>query len=195
MRLYRPVLLVLSLFLLTTVEAVERKKCNFNSEWRLQIGDFPDAATTAFDDSRWRQVTLPYAFNGDEAFRKDIVDLTDTICWYRKHFELKQEEMVDRKYFIEFEGVRQGADFYLNGQHLGYSENGVMACGFDLTPYIKEGENVMAVRCDNSWTYESRQYQSRYQWNDRNFNANYGGIPKNVWLHVTGKALPDTAAL
>ena len=187
MRLYRPVLLVLSLFLLTTVEAVERKKCNFNSEWRLQIGDPLDAATTAFDDSRWRQVTLPYAFNGDEAFRRDIVDLTDTICWYRKHFELKQEEMVDRKYFIEFEGVRQGADFYLNGQHLGYSENGVMACGFDLTPYIKEGDNVLAVRCDNSWTYESRQYQSRYQWNDRNFNANYGGIPKNVWLHVTGK--------
>ena len=187
MRLYRPVLLVLSLFLLTTAEAVERKKCNFNSEWRLHIGDFPDAATTAFDDSRWLQVTLPYAFNGDEAFRKDIVDLTDTICWYRKHFELKQEEMVDRKYFIEFEGVRQGADFYLNGQHLGYSENGVMACGFDLTPYIREGKNVLAVRCDNSWTYESRQYQSRYQWNDRNFNANYGGIPKNVWLHVTGK--------
>ena len=187
MRLYRPVLLVLSLFLLTTAEAVERKKCNFNSEWRLQIGDFPDAATTAFDDSRWRRVTLPYAFNGDEAFRKDIVDLTDTICWYRKHFELKHEETADRKYFIEFEGVRQGADFYLNGQHLGYSENGVMACGFDLTPYIKEGDNVLAVRCDNSWTYESRQYQSRYQWNDRNFNANYGGIPKNVWLHVTGK--------
>ena len=187
MRLYRSVLLVLSFFLLTTAEAVERKKCNFNSEWRLQIGDPLDAATTAFDDSRWRQVTLPYAFNGDEAFRRDIVDLTDTICWYRKHFELKQEEMVDRKYFIEFEGVRQGADFYLNGQHLGYSENGVMACGFDLTPYIKEGENVLAVRCDNSWTYESRQYQSRYQWNDRNFNANYGGIPKNVWLHVTGK--------
>ena len=178
---------MLSLFLLTTAEAVERKKCNFNSEWRLQIGDFPDAATTAFDDSRWRRVTLPYAFNGDEAFRKDIVDLTDTICWYRKHFELKHEETADRKYFIEFEGVRQGADFYLNGQHLGYSENGVMACGFDLTPYIKEGDNVLAVRCDNSWTYESRQYQSRYQWNDRNFNANYGGIPKNVWLHVTGK--------
>ena len=91
------------------------------------------------------------------------------------------------KYFIEFEGVRQGADFYLNGQHLGFSENGVMACGFDLTPYLKEGQNVLAVRCDNSWTYRSRRHDSRYQWNDRNFNANYGGIPKNVWLHVTDR--------
>ena len=164
-------------------ETVERQKLNFNSGWRLQVGDCKSAAAPDFDDSRWQQVTLPYAFNGDEAFRKDIVDLTDTICWYRKHFRIEDTH----KYFIEFEGVRQGADFYLNGMHLGFSENGVMACGFDLTPYIKEGDNVLAVRCDNSWTYESRQYQSRYQWNDRNFNANYGGIPKNVWLHVTGK--------
>ena len=176
-----------------------RQKLNFNSAWRLQVGDFPDAVRANFDDSRWRQVTLPYAFNGDEAFRKDIVDLTDTIVWYRKKFTVLAEASApsaraesllftnEQKYFIEFEGVRQGADFYLNGHHLGFSENGVMACGFDLTPYIKIGENVLAVRCDNSWTYRSREYDSRYQWNDRNFNANYGGIPKNVWLHVTGK--------
>ena len=83
--------------------------------------------------------------------------------------------------------MRQGADFYLNGHHVGFSENGVMACGFDLTPYIKEGENTIAVRCDNSWNYRSRKHNSRYQWNDRNFNANYGGIPKNVFLHITDK--------
>ena len=195
-------LTLLSVLMLTVVPmdmVATRQKLNFNSAWRLQVGDFPDAVRADFDDSRWRQVTLPYAFNGDEAFRKDIVDLTDTIVWYRKKFTVLAEASApsaraesllftnEQKYFIEFEGVRQGADFYLNGHHLGLSENGVMACGFDLTPYIKIGENVLAVRCDNSWTYRSREYESRYQWNDRNFNANYGGIPKNVWLHVTGK--------
>ena len=195
-------LTLLSMLMLTVVPmdmVATRQKLNFNSAWRLQVGDFPDAVRADFDDSRWRQVTLPYAFNGDEAFRKDIVDLTDTIVWYRKKFTVLAEASApsaraesllftnEQKYFIEFEGVRQGADFYLNGHHLGFSENGVMACGFDLTPYIKIGENVLAVRCDNSWTYRSREYDSRYQWNDRNFNANYGGIPKNVWLHVTGK--------
>ena len=164
-----------------------RAKLNFNADWRLCIGDYPEAVHADFDDSRWQRVTLPYAFNGDEAFRKDIVDLTDTICWYRKTFVVKREDVKNGKFFIEFEGVRQGADVYLNGHHLGFSENGVMACGFDLTPYIKEGENVLAVRCDNSWTYRSRRHDSRYQWNDKNFNANYGGIPKNVWLHITGK--------
>ena len=169
----------------TMVHATERKKLNFNAGWRLEVGDAANASQSEYDDSHWTPVTLPYAFNGGEAFRKDIVDLTDTICWYRKHFALK--DLTDQKVFIEFEGVRQGADFYLNGHHLGMSENGVMACGFDLTPYIKDSENVLAVRCDNSWQYRSRKYDSRYQWNDRNFNANYGGIPKNVYLHVTDK--------
>ena len=169
----------------TAVCATERKKLNFNAEWRLCIGDFAEAKNAVFDDSRWLQVTLPYAFNGDEAFKKDIVDLTDTICWYRKTFSLT--DVSNKKVFIEFEGVRQGADFYLNGHNLGFSENGVMACGFDLTPYVKDGKNVLAVRCDNSWEYRSREYESRYQWNDRNFNANYGGLPKNVFLHITDK--------
>ena len=181
----RTTLCALLLLGCTYAQATERTKQNFNSGWRLTVGDVKEASKPAFNDSRWTQVTLPYAFNGDEAFKKDIVNLTDTISWYRKTFKLT--DLANKKVFIEFEGVRQGADFYLNGHHLGFSENGVMACGFDLTPYIKEGSNTIAVRCDNSWTYRSRQYNSRYQWNDRNFNANYGGIPKNVYLHITDK--------
>jgi hypothetical protein len=187
MSLLKPLQIFLLLALSLSVQAAGRAKFNFNADWRLCIGDDPKAAEAAFDDSRWQQMTLPYAFNGDEAFKKDIVDLTDTICWYRKTFNVPRSTLNESKYFVEFEGVRQGADFYLNGHHLGFSENGVMACGFDLTPYIKDGENVIAVRCDNSWSYRSRQHESRYQWNDKNFNANYGGIPKNVYLHVTDR--------
>ena len=63
-----------------------------------------------------------------------------------------------------------------------------MAFGFDLTPYINyDGENVLAVRADNDWLYKEKATGSRFQWNDINFNANYGGIPKNVWLHITDK--------
>ncbi len=181
--------LVLSLTLLVlalTASAVERKKLNFNADWRLQVGDFTEAAKVDFDDCAWQQVTLPYAFNGDEAFKKDIVDLTDTVCWYRKHFVLTGQDL-QGKVFIEFEGARQGADVYLNGQQVGFSDNGVMAFGFDLTPFANVGENVLAVRCDNSWQYRDRVLNSRYQWNDRNFNANYGGLTKNVYLHLTDK--------
>ena len=164
--------------------AFERKKYNFNSEWRLQIGDFPEAKQSQFDDSRWKAVTLPHAFNEDEAFKVSIEQLTDTVVWYRKHFRIPASGK-KQKVFIEFEGVRQAGDFYLNGQYLGKHENGVMAAGFDLTPYIKEGDNVLAVRTDNDWMYREKSTNSKFQWNDRNFNANYGGLPKNVFLYVT----------
>jgi beta-galactosidase len=46
---------------------------------------------------------------------------------------------------------------------------------------------VLAVRTDNAWDYREKASGQRFQWNDRNFNANFGGIPKNVRLHLTGK--------
>lgn len=166
------------------IQASERKKYNFNSEWKLRIGDFPKAKDTKFDDSKWKQVTLPHAFNEDEAFKLSIEQLTDTVVWYRKSFRIPEQKS-NQKVFVEFEGVRQRGDFYLNGHYLGRHENGVMAVGFDLTPHIKEGENVIAVRTDNDWMYREEGTNSKFQWNDRNFNANYGGIPKNVFLYVT----------
>ena len=164
-----------------------RDKYNFNSDWLLYVGDVPEAKQPRFSDSEWKKVTLPHAFNEDEAFRLSIDELTDTIMWYRKHFRLPADSK-NKKVFVEFEGVRQGADFYINGQNVGLHENGVMAVGFDLTPYIKYGqENVIAVRIDNDWNYKERATGTKYQWSNKNFNANYGGIPKNVWLHVTDR--------
>ena len=109
--------------------------------------------------------------------------------WYRKKFRLPEEvaaQVADggKKVFIEFEGARQGAEVFLNGQRLGLHENGVMALGFDLTPYIKEGENFIEVRTDNAWDYKEEATGETWQWNTKSFNVNYGGLPKNVWLHI-----------
>ncbi|MBQ1938987.1 MAG: DUF4982 domain-containing protein, partial [Alistipes sp.] len=182
----RLLLLLVATSLFHTATATEgRQKYNFNAEWLLRVGDTPEAREVRYSDADWKRVTLPRPFNEDEAFRLDIHDLTDTIVWYRKHFRLPADSR-QKKVFVEFEGVRQGADFYLNGHHLGLHENGAMAVGFDLTPYINfKGENVLAVRIDNNWAYRERATDTKYQWSDRNFNANYGGIPKNVWLHLT----------
>lgn len=184
MKLFK-VIFSLAVVAMMTLQVQARERYNFNSDWKLQVGDVKGAEKPGFNDRGWQRVTLPHAFNEDEAFKVPIAQLTDTVAWYRKHFRLPKEAK-GKKVFAEFEGVRMGADFYLNGHHLGFHENGVMAVGFDLTPYINYGgENVLAVRTDNNWAYRERSTNQRYQWNDRNFNANYGGIPKNVWLHVT----------
>lgn len=178
----------LILFLLLVpalLRANEREKYNFNPQWLLYVGDATGAGKKEFNDTDWKKITLPHAFNEDEAFKVNIKDMTDTISWYRKHFKLPKTAK-GKKVFIEFEGVRQAADIYLNGKHIGLHENGVMAFGYDLTPHLNfGGENVIALRIDNDWAYKERATGSGFQWNDRNFNANYGGIPKNVWLHIT----------
>lgn len=184
----RYILISLFIFMaLGHIHAAEREKYNFNSDWKLKVGDIVQAEEVDYLDAEWKSVTLPHAFNEDEAFKLNIKDLTDTIVWYRKHFRLPADAK-GRKVFIEFEGARQGIDLYVNGHLVGQHENGVMAFGFDLTALVKPGkENVIAARIDNNWDYAEKATGVKYQWSNRNFNANYGGLPKNVWLHVTDK--------
>ena len=184
----RYILISLFIFMaLGHIHAAEREKYNFNSDWKLKVGDIVQAEEMDYPDAEWKSVTLPHAFNEDEAFKLNIKDLTDTIVWYRKHFRLPADAK-GRKVFIEFEGARQGIDLYVNGHLVGQHENGVMAFGFDLTAFVKPGkENVIAARIDNNWDYAEKSTGVKYQWSNRNFNANYGGLPKNVWLHVTDK--------
>ncbi len=190
-------IVLISAFIGLAVTAMAGERFNFNAGWKVQMGKNPKASGLKFDDSQWQKVTLPWSFNQQEAFAKPIDELTDTVAWYRKHFTLTPELRRGKKYFIEFEGVRFGARVFLNGKELGWSDNGVMAFGFDLTPYIKRNsENVLSVYIDNSWRYKEhnktwsekhqKEVRSGFQWNDKNFYCNYGGINKNVWLHVTG---------
>lgn len=165
----------------------QRTKYNFNSDWKVFVGDVKDAELPDFNDPNWKSVTLPYAWNEDEAFRKDIRELSTGIAWYRKSFILPASAK-GQKVFLEFEGIRQAGDFYINGKHIGIHENGVTAFGFDVTDHVKVGErNIVAARIVNDWDYKERATNQKYQWEDKNFNANYGGISKNVFLHVTNK--------
>lgn len=165
----------------------QRTTYNFNSNWKVFVGDTTAARSASFNDEAWKQVTLPWAWNEDEAFKKDIRDMSTGIAWYRKHFKLPPTAR-SQKVFLEFEGIRQAGEFYLNGKFIGLHENGVTAFGFDISDLVNfDADNVLAVRTDNSWEYHEQATKTKYQWEDKNFNANYGGISKNTFLHVTGK--------
>jgi beta-galactosidase len=164
----------------------ERQTFNFNPGWRLAVADPADAASAGFDDRDWKPVTLPRAWNEDDAFGKDIVDHSTGIAWYRKRFSLPAGAR-GQKVFLEFEGARQAAEVYVNGKKLALHENGITAFGIDITGALIDGENTVAVRTDNRWDYREQATNQRYQWSDKNFNANYGGLPKNVRLHVTDR--------
>lgn len=165
-----------------------REKYNFNYGWKLNVGDVEEAQNTNFNDKSWTNVNLPYSWNQGEAFRLDISHLSTGVAWYRKTFQLPKEA-VNKKVFIEFEGVRQMGEVYVNGKFAGRHENGAMAFGIDISAFVNPfpQENVIAVKTDNDWRYKEKATGSGFQWNDKNFNANYGGIPKNVFLHLKSK--------
>jgi len=152
---------LLFLSLLSTAGASIREKYNFNPDWKLFIGDESNATKLEYDDSKWKPVNLPAAFN----------QLTDTVVWYRKNFSVPFEYK-GQKVFIEFEGVGQAAEIWVNGQKVGLHKDGVMAFGFDLTNLIKFGngkENLIAVRVVKA------------------LSTNNGGLNRNVFLHITDK--------
>lgn len=164
-----------------------RHTYDFNPSWKVFVGENVAASEKGFDDSDWKPVTLPYAWNEDAAFKVAIHDLPTGIAWYRKHFKLPSSAK-NKKIFLEFEGVRQAAQIWINGTKVGIYEDGISAFGIDITPYVATGsDNVIAVRTDNSWNYKEVTTGASFQWNDKNFYANYGGIGKNVKLHVCDK--------
>ena len=202
--------LIFSLLMLaaTVTAEAQRQQINFNGNWQIH---YPAEAVQY--PNQTRTVTLPRAWNEDWAYRVNIAELPDDTCRYTKRFVVPAE-WNGKHVFIEFEGARQSAEVFLNGQRVGIHQNGVMAFGFDLTPYLKVGEeNTLEVLTDNDWAYKERNDDgiplmvekgatesndgnnlpnnrlapTSYQWNNKNFNMNMGGLPKNVKLHVTGE--------
>jgi beta-galactosidase len=167
---------------------------NFNLDWKFIREDVPGAEDTAFDDSQWATVSLPHTFNDVDSFRQLISHgggdrgTYKGLSWYRKHFRLPAD-LSGHKIFLEFEGMRQAGDIFLNGKQIGLYENGITAYGLDISDAAHFGaeENVLAVKVDNRTTYTERATGTTFEWNANDFNPDHGGINRHVWLHVTGK--------
>ena len=170
-----------------------RATVNFNVDWKFFRDDVKDAEAAGFDDSKWATISTPHSFNDVDSFRTIISHSGGDrgtykgIAWYRKHFKLPAG-LAGRNLFLEFEGMRQAGDIFLNGKEIGLSENGVNAYGIDITDSVKLGseENVLAVKLDNRTTYAERATNTPFEWNVNDFNPDHGGIDRSVWLHITG---------
>jgi beta-galactosidase len=173
--------------------ASPRATYNFNAGWKFIREDATNAEQMTFDDSKWATVSTPHTFNDVDTFDEIVTRSGDAhqyqgIAWYRKHFKLPASAK-NGKVFLEFEGLRQAAWFWVNGKPAGKYENGVTPCGLDLTELVKFGdeENVIAIKVNNRNDYKEEATGTAFQWNTRDFNPIYGGLNRNVRLHLTGK--------
>ena len=166
---------------------------NFNLDWKFFHDDVLGAEAPAFDDSKWATISTPHTFNDVDSFRTIISHSGGDrgtykgLSWYRKHFKLPASQPGHRL-FLEFEGMRQAGDIFLNGKQIGLYENGITAYGLDITDAVfNDGrDNVLAVKVDNRTTYTERATGTTFEWNANDFNPDFGGINRSVWLHTTG---------
>ena len=166
---------------------------NFNPGWKFLRQEAPGAENPDFNDADWVTVGLPHTYNEEDSFdeitagRSGEATLYVGPACYRKHFRLPPSAK-GNKVFIEFEGMRQAGRFFLNGNPVGKYENGVTPCGIDITDFVRfDGENVLTVKVTNDERYKEEATGTSFQWTTRDFNPNYGGLNRNVWLHITGR--------
>ena len=157
-----------------------REHQSFDRGWLFVLADSAGMQNSEYSDGHWRRLNLPHdwAIEGDFSPSNPSGAsggaLPGGIGWYRKHFSLSPDEKYDR-FTITFDGVYMNSTVYINGHKLGTRPYGYSTFEYDLTPYIyKKGDNVIAVKVDNSDQPNSRWYSGC-------------GIYRHVWLTKTLK--------
>lgn len=156
-----------------------RQRIAFNKDWRFQLDSAGDWSQPNETDSTWRKLDLPHDWSIEGKFSAHHPAgygggaLPGGTGWYRKTF-VTENDWMGKQVYIEFDGIYQHSEVWINGHHLGKRPNGYISFRYDLTPYLKsEGEtNVLAVKADNSQQPNSRWYSG-------------SGIYRNVWLVTT----------
>lgn len=124
-----------------------REELNFNREWKYMCGDPENAQKADFCDEQWEAVGLPHSFSMPYFMSKDFYV---GYGWYRKNFTVPAEDL-KKKLFLEFDGVFQEAEVFVNGTKVGTHVGGYTGFSIDLSPAVRTGNNTVAVRVNNLW--------------------------------------------
>ena len=139
------------LFLGTGVMIAEtdgRETINLNKEWTYRCGDYHDAQQPIYDDSKWEAIGLPHSFSIPYFMSKDFYV---GYGWYRKHLRLDKSDLT-KQLFLEFDGVFQEAEIFVNRHLAGSHIGGYTGFYIDFSQYAVRGDNILAVRGNNLWS-------------------------------------------
>ena len=132
-----------------------------NDDWRFYLGDDPRADFMGYNDSAWRTVTLPHDWAVEHPF--DTCNASGTgylpggTAWYRKHFTLP-DDVNSKRVRITFDGVYKHARVWINSNYLGTRAYGYSTFAFDITEFVRPGENVVCVRVEHNEVADSRWF-------------------------------------
>jgi beta-galactosidase len=175
---------VLAVFVISCDKVTERsprERTLFTKEWKFNLENSGLYYSPDFDDSHWRVLNLPHDWSIEGNFSEDHPAspgggaLPGGVGWYRKSFKIPASDE-GKIFFIDFDGVYQKSEVWINGHRLGMRPYGYSSFRYELTQHLNFGEkeNVLAVKVDNSGQPNSRWYSG-------------SGIYRNVWLVKTDR--------
>lgn len=159
--------------------AADGRKTLFNNNWKFHLTDSLTALMPVekIQGSKWQDVRLPHDWSILQPFNKNAAPGNDGgylpagMAWYKTSLKLGKIPS-DRVLKLYFEGAYERPEVYVNGHLAGSHPYGYTSFYVDITPYLKKGDNNIAVKVDNSNQKNSRWYTG-------------SGIFRNVWLVET----------
>ena len=146
---------------------------NFNQSWKFQLGDYSGAQVSGYNDTLWNSVGLPHSF---DAPYFGWYQFYIGYGWYRKTLDLPRESL-SKSIFLEFDGVFQEAEIFVNGRQVGRHQGGYTGFSIEITKAVQAGQNQLAVRVNNLWNARLAPRAGEHVFS--------GGIYRNVRLVVT----------
>ncbi len=147
-----------------------------DADWTFKLADSAAFAGIDYNDAHWRRLDLPHDWSIEGKIDKKNASgwrggfFPGGVGWYRKRLTVPGE-WKGKKVTLVFDGVYMNSTVYLNGHRVGYRPYGYSTFVCDLSPHLQPGENVLAVRVDNTKQPSSRWYTGC-------------GIYRHVWLKI-----------
>ncbi len=163
---------VLAVMLFLAGTAVHGESRLFNRDWKFVLGDVPEAAAPDFNDGAWEHIGLPHSFSIPYFESKQFYM---GYGWYRKAFVLEEADQ-GKDISLDFDGVFQEAEVYVNGHLAGRHVGGYTGFTVPVSPFVRAGGNVVAVRVNNLWRADVAPRAGEHVFS--------GGIYRNVRLTV-----------
>lgn len=159
--------------------AAPRTKINFNRNWKFMPGDNWQAKEEGYDDSGWQDIGLPHSFSMPYFMSPDFYV---GYGWYRKTFNLPAG-FTTKNYFLEFEGVFQEAEIFVNNKKAGAHKGGYTGFSINITGLLQQGANLISVRVNNIWQASLAPRAGEHVFS--------GGIYRDVFLTVVNPVHVD----
>ncbi|MBR2732105.1 MAG: DUF4982 domain-containing protein [Clostridia bacterium] len=130
-------------------------------QWRFHLGEAEEAWYQGYDDGAWRAVTLPHDWAVEAEFSQEYSSgtgyLPAGVGWYRGRFTLTGAQTTQAAH-LTFEGVYNNAQVWINSNYLGKRPYGYSSFTYEISDYLKAGENVIAVKVSHLHDADSRWY-------------------------------------